>query len=209
MRGLGECERGLTLHRTKPHGWGWACRRWSRVRVSGNGSTAGQALGGARKSSDVPCAGENIRARRKPFNEGQSIDYVIASSQTRPLRGWDGYLPNIRSTGSTFSSMTGFVRRRLRADAAPADARPGHRPICLRGSPTMGEIASSLTLGCFTMHWRPPIGWRANPDVETTDLEEGAPVAGHCNRGFSGGRGWADAVPTPSSTDPFGTVGSL
>src|SRR6185503_16652434 len=104
---------------------------------------------------------DNIRAKTRR-NEGNSLAYVIAALNPT-LRGWYGYFQHAHRF--TFSSIDGFVRRRLRAMLRRQTHRPG-QGRCLRDH-QQWPMPSSLTLGCSRC--MRPIAWRANPDVETTD----------------------------------------
>lgn len=64
---------------------------------------------------------DKIRAKTKR-NEGNSIEYVIASLNPT-LRGWYGYLQNAHRY--TFSTLDGFIRRRLRSMLRRQKHRPG------------------------------------------------------------------------------------
>ena len=64
---------------------------------------------------------DNIRAKTKR-NEGNSIAYVIAALNPT-LRGWYGYFQHAHRF--TFTSIDGFVRRRLRALLRRQKHRPG------------------------------------------------------------------------------------
>jgi RNA-directed DNA polymerase len=64
---------------------------------------------------------DQIRAKTKR-NEGHSIEYVIASLNPT-LRGWYAYFQHAHRF--TFSSLDGFIRRRLRAMLRRQQHRPG------------------------------------------------------------------------------------
>ena len=70
---------------------------------------------------------DKIHAKTKR-NEGNSIDYVIASLNPT-LKGWYGYFQHAHRF--TFSTIDGFVRRRLRAMLRRQKHRPG-QGRCLR-----------------------------------------------------------------------------
>ncbi len=70
---------------------------------------------------------DKIRAKTKR-NSGNSIEYVIASLNPT-LKGWYGYFQHAHRF--TFSSIDGFVRRRLRAMLRRQKHRPG-QGRCLR-----------------------------------------------------------------------------
>ena len=88
---------------------------------------------------------DKIRAKTKR-NEGNSIEYVIASLNPT-LRGWFGYVQHAHRF--TFSSLDGFVRRRLRAMLRRQKHRPG-QGRCLRDH-TQWPNAFFAALGLFTM----------------------------------------------------------
>jgi RNA-directed DNA polymerase len=89
---------------------------------------------------------DNIRAKTKR-NEGNSIAYVIAALNPT-LRGWYGYFQHAHRF--TFSSIDGFVRRRLRAMLRRQTHRPG-QGRCLRDHQRWPN-AFFADLGLFTMH---------------------------------------------------------
>lgn len=64
---------------------------------------------------------DKIRAKTKR-NSGQSLDYVIASLNPM-LKGWFAYFQHAHRF--TFSSLDGFIRRRLRAMLRRQQHRPG------------------------------------------------------------------------------------
>ncbi len=108
---------GLTLHPDKTHA--------GDCRVEGQGFEflgyrfeAGQRW--VRKKSLMSLR-DKIRAKTMR-NEGHSIDYVIASLNPT-LRGWHGYFRHAHRF--TFTSIDGFVRRRLRAILRRQKHRPG------------------------------------------------------------------------------------
>ena len=108
---------GLTLHPDKTH--------VGDCRVEGQGFEflgyrfeAGKRW--VRKKSLMSLR-DKIRAKTKR-NEGNSIDYVIASLNPT-LRGWYGYFQHAHRL--TFSLIDGFVRRRLRAMLRRQKHRPG------------------------------------------------------------------------------------
>lgn len=88
---------------------------------------------------------DKIRAKTKR-NEGNSIDYVIASLNPT-LRGWYGYFQHAHRF--TFSTIDGFVRRRLRAMLRRQKHRPG-QGRCLRDHKQWPN-AFFADLGLFTM----------------------------------------------------------
>jgi RNA-directed DNA polymerase len=88
---------------------------------------------------------DKIRAKTKR-NEGNSIVYVIASLNPT-LRGWYGYFQHAHRF--TFSTIDGFVRRRLRAMLRKQKHRPG-QGRCLRDHKQWPN-AFFANLGLFTM----------------------------------------------------------
>jgi len=88
---------------------------------------------------------DKIRAKTKR-NEGHSIEYVIASLNPT-LRGWYAYFQHAHHF--TFSSLDGFIRRRLRAMLRRQKHRPGQGQ-CQRDH-TQWPNAFFADLGLFTM----------------------------------------------------------
>jgi RNA-directed DNA polymerase len=88
---------------------------------------------------------DKIRAKTKR-NEGHSLEYVIASLNPI-LRGWYGYFQHAHRC--TFSSLDGFIRRRLRAMLRRQKHRPGQGQ-CLRDHKQWPN-AFFADLGLFTM----------------------------------------------------------
>jgi RNA-directed DNA polymerase len=132
---------GLTLHPDKTH--------LGDCRVDGQGFEflgyrfeAGKRW--VRKKSLMSLK-DKIRAKTKR-NEGNSIDYVIASINPT-LRGWYGYFQHAHRF--TFSTIDGFVRRRLRAMLRRQKHRPG-QGRCLRDHKQWPN-AFFADLGLFTM----------------------------------------------------------
>ena len=132
---------GLTLHPDKTH--------LGDCRVDGQGFEflgyrfeAGKRW--VRKKSLMSLR-DKIRAKTKR-NEGNSIDYVIASLNPT-LRGWYGYFQHAHRF--TFSTIDGFVRRRLRAMLRRQKHRPG-QGRCLRDH-NQWPNAFFADLGLFTM----------------------------------------------------------
>ena len=132
---------GLTLHPDKTH--------LGDCRVDGQGFEflgyrfeAGKRW--VRKKSLMSLK-DKIRAKTKR-NEGNSIDYVIASLNPT-LRGWYGYFQHAHRF--TFSTIDGFVRRRLRAMLRRQKHRPG-QGRCLRDHKQWPN-AFFADLGLFTM----------------------------------------------------------
>jgi RNA-directed DNA polymerase len=108
---------GLTLHPSKTH--------IGNCRVTGQGFEflgyrfeAGQRQ--VRKKS-LMALRDTVRAHT-PRNHGQSIECVIATLNP-VLQGWYGYFQHAHRY--TFSSVDGFVRRRLRAMLRKQERRPG------------------------------------------------------------------------------------
>jgi RNA-directed DNA polymerase len=132
---------GLTLHPDKTH--------VGDCRVEGQGFEflgyrfeAGQRW--VRKKSLMSLR-DRIRAKTKR-NGGHSIDCVIASLNPT-LKGWYGYFKHAHRF--TFSSIDGFVRRRLRAMLRRQKHRPG-QGRCLRDHKQWPN-AFFADLGLFTM----------------------------------------------------------
>ena len=132
---------GLTLHPDKTH--------VGDCRVEGQGF---ELLGyrfeaGKRqvRKKSLMSLRDKIRAKTKR-NEGNSIEYVIASLNPT-LRGWYGYFQHAHRF--TFSSIDGFVRRRLRAMLRRQKHRPG-QGRCLNDH-RQWPNAFFVNLGLFTM----------------------------------------------------------
>jgi RNA-directed DNA polymerase len=132
---------GLTLHPDKTH--------LGDCRVDGQGFEflgyrfeAGKRL--VRKKSLMSLK-DKIRAKTKR-NEGNSIDYVIASLNPT-LKGWYVYFQHAHRY--TFSTIDGFVRRRLRAMLRRQKHRPG-QGRCLNDHKQWPN-AFFADLGLFTM----------------------------------------------------------
>jgi len=132
---------GLTLHPDKTH--------LGDCRVDGQGFEflgyrfeAGKRL--VRKKSLMSLK-DKIRAKTKR-NEGNSIDYVIASLNPT-LKGWYAYFQHAHRY--TFSTIDGFVRRRLRAMLRRQKHRPG-QGRCLHDHKQWPN-AFFADLGLFTM----------------------------------------------------------
>jgi RNA-directed DNA polymerase len=132
---------GLTLHPDKTH--------VGDCRLEGHGFEflgyrfeAG--LRWVRKKSLIGLR-DKIRALTKR-NRGDSIESIIASINPT-LRGWFGYFQHAHRY--TFSSVDGFVRRRLRAILRRQLHRPG-QGRCLRDH-TRWPNAFFADLGLFTM----------------------------------------------------------
>jgi RNA-directed DNA polymerase len=132
---------GLTLHPDKTH--------LGDCRIDGQGFEflgyrfeAGKRW--VRKKSLMSLK-DKIRAKTKR-NEGNSIDYVVASLNPT-LRGWYEYFQHAHRF--TFSTIDGFVRRRLRAMLRRQKHRPG-QGRCLRDHKQWPN-AFFADLGLFTM----------------------------------------------------------
>src|ERR1039457_1005146 len=108
---------GLTLHPDKTHVGD--CREVGQgFEFLGYRFEAGERC--VRKKSLMSLR-DKIRAKTKR-NVGHSIEYVIASLNPT-LRGWYGYFKHAHRF--TFSTIDGFVRRRLRAVLRRQQHRPG------------------------------------------------------------------------------------
>ena len=132
---------GLTLHPEKTH--------LGDCRVEGQGFEflgyrfeAGRR--GVRKKS-LKAVRDKIRAKTKR-NEGHSLEYVIASLNPT-LRGWYAYFQHAHRF--TFSSLDGFIRRRLRAMLRRQKHRPGQGQ-CRRDHKQWPNVFFA-DLGLFTM----------------------------------------------------------
>jgi RNA-directed DNA polymerase len=132
---------GLTLHPDKTH--------VGDCRVTGQGFEflgyrfeAGKRW--VRKTS-LMALRDKIRAKTKR-NSGQSIHYVIASLNPL-LKGWFAYFKHAHRF--TFSSLDGFIRRRLRAMLRRQKHRPG-QGRCRRDHQQWPN-AFFADLGLFTM----------------------------------------------------------
>jgi RNA-directed DNA polymerase len=132
---------GLTLHPDKTH--------VGDCRVTGEGFEflgyrfeAGQRL--VRKKS-LMALRDAVRART-PRNRGSSIESVIASLNP-VLKGWYAYFKQAHRY--TFSSIDGFIRRRLRSMLRKQKHRPG-QGRCLNDH-TKWPNAFFADLGLFTM----------------------------------------------------------
>jgi len=88
---------------------------------------------------------DKIRTKTKR-NEGHSIEYVIASLNPT-LRGWYAYFQHAHHF--TFSSLDGFIRRRLRAMLRRQKHRPGQGQC--RRDHKQWPNAFFADLGLFTM----------------------------------------------------------
>jgi RNA-directed DNA polymerase len=132
---------GLTLHPDKTH--------LGDCRVEGQGF---EFLGYRFEAGDrwvrkksLMSLKDKIRAKTKR-NEGNSIEYVIASLNST-LRGWYGYFQHAHRY--TFSSLDGFIRRRLRSMLRRQKHRPG-QGHCERDH-RQWPNAFFANLGLFTM----------------------------------------------------------
>jgi RNA-directed DNA polymerase len=132
---------GLMLHPDKTHVRD--CRMEGQgFEFLGYRFEAGQRL--VRKKS-LKSVRDKIRAKTKR-NEGHSIEYVIASLNPT-LRGWFAYFQHAHHF--TFSSLDGFIRRRLRAMLRRQKHRPGQGQC--RRDHTQWPNAFFADLGLFTM----------------------------------------------------------
>ena len=134
-------ENGLTLHPDKTH--------VGDCRVEGQGFEflgyrfeAGRRL--VRKKS-LMALRDKVRART-PRNRGGSIESVIASLNPT-LKGWYAYFKQAHRF--TFSSIDGFIRRRLRAMLRKQKHRPG-QGRCLNDHKQWPN-SFFANLGLFTM----------------------------------------------------------
>ena len=133
---------GLTLHPDKTHVGD--CREEGQgFEFLGYRFEAGQRW--VRKKSLVSLR-DKIRIKTKR-NVGNSIDSVIVSLNPT-LKGWYGYFKHAHRL--TFSSVDGFVRRRLRAMLRRQKHRPG-QGRCLRDHKQWPN-AFFADLGLFTMY---------------------------------------------------------
>ncbi len=132
---------GLTLHPDKTH--------LGDCRVDGQGfEFLGYRFEAGRRwvrNKSLKSVRDKIRAKTKR-NEGNSIEYVIASLNPI-LRGWYAYFQHAHRF--TFSSLDGFIRRRLRAMLRRQKHRPG-RGQCQRDHKQWPN-AFFADLGLFTM----------------------------------------------------------
>ncbi len=132
---------GLTLHPDKTH--------VGDCRVKGHGfEFLGYRFEAGRRCvrrKSLQSVRDTIRAKTKR-NEGNSLEYVIASLNPT-LRGWFGYFQHAHRF--TFSSLDGFIRRRLRAMLRRQQHRRGHGH-CQRDHKQWPN-AFFADLGLFTM----------------------------------------------------------
>jgi hypothetical protein len=133
-------ERGLFLLVTPAGGRLWRLR----YRMAGVEKLLALGVYPVRKKS-LTSVRDKIRAKTKR-NEGHSIEYVIASLNPL-LRGWYGYFQHAHRF--TFSSLDGFIRRRLRAMLRRQKHRPGQGQ-CLRDHKQWPN-AFFADLGLFAM----------------------------------------------------------
>lgn len=132
---------GLTLHPDKTHLGD--CRQDGRgFEFLGYRFEAGKRL--VRKKSLMSLK-DKIRAKTK-CDEGNSIECVIASLNLT-LRGWYGYFQHAHRF--TFSTLDGFIRRRLRSMLRRQKHRPG-QGHCERDH-RQWPNAYFANLGLFTM----------------------------------------------------------
>jgi RNA-directed DNA polymerase len=132
---------GLTLHPDKTH--------LGDCRVEGQGfEFLGYRFEAGRRcvrNKSLRSVRDKIRAKTKR-NEGNSLEYVIASLNPT-LRGWYDYFQHAHRF--TFSSLDGFIRRRLRAMLRRQKHRPGQGQC--RRDHTQWPNAFFADLGLFTM----------------------------------------------------------
>jgi RNA-directed DNA polymerase len=133
---------GLTLHPDKTH-IGDCRAQGQGFEFLGYRFEAGKRW--VRKKS-LMALRDKIRAKT-PRNVGHSITCVIASLNPT-LQGWFGYFHHAHR--SVFSSIDGFVRRRLRAVLRRQNHRPG-QGRCQRDH-TQWPNAFFADLGLFTMY---------------------------------------------------------
>jgi len=133
---------GLTLHPDKTH-IGDCRAQGQGFEFLGYRFEAGKRW--VRKKS-LMALRDKIRAKT-PRNVGHSIACVIASLNPT-LQGWFGYFHHAHR--SVFSSIDGFVRRRLRAVLRRQNHRPG-QGRCQRDH-TQWPNAFFADLGLFTMY---------------------------------------------------------
>ena len=132
---------GLALHPDKTH--------LGDCRVEGQGfEFLGYRFEAGRRcvrKKSLKSVRDKIRAKTKR-NEGHSIEYVIASLNPT-LRGWYAYFQHAHHF--TFSSLDGFIRRRLRAMLRRQKHRPGQGQC--RRDHQQWPNAFFADLGLFTM----------------------------------------------------------
>jgi RNA-directed DNA polymerase len=132
---------GLALHPDKTH--------LGDCRVEGQGfEFLGYRFEAGRRcvrNKSLKSVRDKIRAKTKR-NEGHSIEYVIASLNPT-LRGWFAYFQHAHHF--TFSSLDGFIRRRLRAMLRRQKHRPGQGQC--RRDHKQWPNAFFADLGLFTM----------------------------------------------------------
>jgi hypothetical protein len=100
-----------------------------------------------------------LKTRR---TRGDSIEHII-SDLNPTIIGWFGYFKHAHHY--TFSSLDGFIRRRLRA--VLRNIKSGQVLAELVKITGCGQMPFSLSVG-FSPCVKPTY-WRANPDEETTD----------------------------------------
>ena len=174
-------ENGLMLHPDKTHVGD--CREDGQgFEFLGYRFEAGRRL--VRKKS-LTALRDKVRART-PRNRGGSIESVIASLNPT-LKGWCAYFKQAHRF--TFSSVDGFIRRRLRAMLRKQKHRPGQ-----------GRCLNDHTMAKFLLRQ----SWAVH-DVRSSSSGApipvrkqltGAPVAGELHSGC-GGRGRRAPFPTP------------
>jgi len=132
---------GLTLHPEKTH--------LGDCRVEGQGfEFLGYRFEAGRRcvrKKSLKAVRDKIRAKTKR-NEGHSLEYVIASLNPT-LRGWYAYFQHAHRF--TFSSLDGFIRRRLRAMLRRHKHRPGQGQ-CRRDHKQWPNVFFA-DLGLFTL----------------------------------------------------------
>jgi RNA-directed DNA polymerase len=132
---------GLALHPDKTH--------LGDCRVEGQGfEFLGYRFEAGRRcvrKKSLKSVRDKIRAKTKR-NEGHSIEYVIASLNPT-LQGWFAYFQHAHNF--TFSSLDGFIRRRLRAMLRRQKHRPGQGQC--RRDHQQWPNAFFADLGLFTM----------------------------------------------------------
>ena len=132
---------------------------------------------------------DKIRAQTRR-TEGRSLESVIASLNPI-LRGWYGYFPHAHRF--TFSSLDGFIRRRLRAMLRRQKHRPG-QGHCL-GDHKQWSNAFFADLGVFTMSEAHQLARQSrcgNNGLESASRED-------CTPGSEGGDGASRSLPLSES----------
>jgi hypothetical protein len=135
---------------------------------------------------------DKIRAKTKR-NEGNSIDYLIASLNPT-LREWYGYFQHAHRFTFSRQSMALFA---VVCGQCCADKSTDRIKDVACAIINNGRMPSLLILGysqCQTL-----INWRANPDEETTD---GRARAGKPHTGSEGGDGESRSLPLSNGLMP-------